>query len=295
MTDRRLLARRFDAERPRLRAIAARLLGSAADADDAVQEAWLRLARADVSAIENLDAWLTTVVSRICLDQLRSARRTREQSWQVQEWRDEPVASDGDPAAEAQRAEDINVALLVVLDLLSPAERIAFVLHDVFGRTFEEIADVLDRSPAAARQLASRGRRRLRGAPASSDRRPSRRSREIVDAWLAAVQQGDLRALLGLLDDDAVLSADYGDRTETIEGARAIAESARLFGRAAASSRPVLTGGRPAVAAVVGGRVVSVMAFEIVDGRIVGLDVLADPAKLAASGAGEVLGLAWAR
>ncbi|WP_159792328.1 sigma-70 family RNA polymerase sigma factor [Puerhibacterium puerhi] len=291
MTDRRLLARRFDTERPRLRAIATRLLGSPADADDAVQETWLRLERVDVAAIDNLDAWLTTVVSRVCLDQLRSPRRTREESWHVEAWRDEPVADDGDPVAEAERGDQVSTALLLVLDTLSPAERIAFVLHDVFGRPFEEVADALERSPEAARQLASRARRRLRGAP-KPGRTPPRRAREVVDAWLAAAQRGDLTALLGLLDDGAVLRADYGARGgQVVEGGRAIAEQATLFARVAAHSTPLLAGGRPAVAAVLDGRVVSVMAFEIADGRITGLDVLADPERLEELGVAGVLGL----
>ncbi|MFP3712846.1 sigma-70 family RNA polymerase sigma factor, partial [Puerhibacterium sp. TATVAM-FAB25] len=268
------------------------LLGSPADAEDAVQETWLRLERVDPATIDNLDAWLTTVVSRVCLDQLRSPRRTREQSWQVETWRDEPVADDGDPVAEAERGDRVNAALLLVLDTLSPAERIAFVLHDVFGRPFEEVADALDRSPEAARQLASRARRRLRGAP-EPERAPARRSRAIVDAWLAAARHGDLAALLGLLDDGAVLRADYGARGgQVVEGGRAIAEQATLFARVAAHSTPLLAGGRPAVAAVLDGRVVSVMAFDIADGRITGLDVLADPERLERLGVREVLGLA---
>ncbi|WP_448003075.1 sigma-70 family RNA polymerase sigma factor [Agromyces bauzanensis] len=289
MTDRRILARRFEAERPRLRAIATQLLGSAADADDAVQETWLRLERADAAGIDNLAAWLTTVVSRVSLDLLRAPRRKREHSWQVQPWRDEPVAEDADPADLVARSDRVSVALLVLLETLSPAERIALVLHDVFGQSFEEIAVVLDRSPEAARQLASRARRRVRGAeePAQPDRE---RGRRIVDAWLAAAQDGDLGALLALLDDGAVLHADYGTSTQLLEGARTIAEQAVLSGRLAAHSTPILIGGRPGVAAVMGGRVVSIMAFEISGDRIVGLDVLADPARLEALGVQRVVG-----
>lgn len=278
--DERLPAR-FEAARPRLRAIATQLLGSAADADDAVQEAWLRLRSTDVAAIGNLDAWLTTVVSRVCLDQLKSARRTRERSWEILPWQDEPVSDLGDPAELAALGDRVSVALLVVLETLSPAERLAFVLHDVFGLPFEEVAGVLDRSPDAARQLASRARRRLCDAPPPA--RPSRREeRGVLDAWLRAVQDGDLSALLSLLDDGAVLHADYGrGRLQTLVGAAAIAEQATLAARLAQTSVPVLIGGRPGVAAVVDGRVVSVMAFDIADGRIVGLDVLFDPARLA--------------
>ncbi|QNE37255.1 sigma-70 family RNA polymerase sigma factor [Leifsonia shinshuensis] len=277
--DARLLDR-FETARPRLRAIATRLLGSAADADDAVQETWLRLQRADAATIDNLDAWLTTVVSRVCLDQLKSARRTRERSWEVLPWQDEPVSDLGDPAELAALGDRVSVALLVVLETLSPAERLAFVLHDVFGLPFEEVAAALDRSPDAARQLASRARRRLRDAPPA---RPSRREqRGVLDAWLRAVHEGDLSALLALLDEGAVLHADYGrGRLQTLVGASAIAEQATLAARLAQSSVPVLIDGRPGVAAVVDGRVVSVMAFDISDGRIVGLDVLFDPARLA--------------
>ncbi|WP_136706067.1 sigma-70 family RNA polymerase sigma factor [Agromyces sp. H66] len=289
MTDRRILARRFETERPRLRAIATQLLGSAGDADDAVQETWLRLERADAASIDNLAAWLTTVVSRVSLDLLRAPRRKREHSWQVEPWRDEPIAEDADPADLVARSDRVSVALLVLLETLSPAERIALVLHDVFGQSFDEIAVVLDRSPEAARQLASRARRRVRGAdePARPDRE---RGRRIVDAWLAAAQDGDLGALLALLDDGAVLRADFGTSTQLLEGARTIAEQAVLSGRLAAHSTPILIDGRPGVAAVMGGRVVSIMAFEIEGDRIVALDVLADPARLEVLGVQRVVG-----
>lgn len=273
------LAQRFESARPRLHAIAARLLGSSADADDAVQEAWLRLARSDSAAIENLDAWCTTVVSRISLDMLRAPRRSRERSWQVEPWRDEPVDIAADPADVVSRADQVNVALLVVLDALTPTERIAFVLHDVFGQPFDEVAAAVDRSPAAARQLASRARRRLReaSAPARDDRR---RERTLVDAWLRAAQHGDLDALLGLLHEDATLHADYGSRTEHLAGAAEIAAQAVLSARLAAHSTPILIDGRPGVAATFGDRVVSLMSFEFADGRISALRVLADPRRL---------------
>ena len=285
MTDRRMLARRFETERPRLHAIAMRLLGSDADADDAVQETWLRLERVDAAGIDNLEAWLTTVVSRVSLDQLRAPRRKREHSWQVEPWRDEPVSVELDPAELVAQSDQVSVALLVLLETLSPAERIALVLHDVFGLSFDEIADVLDRSPEAARQLASRARRRVRGA--GSPPRPDRaRGRRIVEAWLTAVRDGDVRALLGLLDDGAVLRADYGSSVQRIEGANAIVGQAVLAGRLAAHSIPVLIDGLPGVAAVMHGRVVSIMAFELDGDRIVGLDVLADPTRLEGLGAG---------
>lgn len=288
MTDQTFLARRFETERPRLRAIATRLLGSTADADDAVQETWLRLERTDVAGIQNLEAWLTTVVSRVSLDLLRAPRRTREHSWQVEPWRDEPVSADLDPADLVEQGDRISTALLVLLETLSPGERIALVLHDIFGQSFDEIATVLDKTPAAARQLASRARRRVRGAstPPPSEHRSTRR---IVDAWLAAAQDGDLTALLSLLDDGAVLHADYGASTQLVEGARSIAEQAVLSGRLAAHSTPILIGGRPGVAAVMNGVVASIMSFDIVGDRIVALDVLADPARLRELGVDAVL------
>lgn len=273
------IAQRFETARPRLRAIATRLLGSDADAEDAVQETWLRLARSDAQAIDNLDAWCTTVISRISLDMLRAPRSTRERSWNVEEWRDEPVDPAPDPADIIARSDRVNVALLVVLDALSPAERIAFVLHDVFGQPFDEIADAVDRSPEAARQLASRARRRLRtaSAPVHADRR---RGRALVEAWLSAVQEGDLEGLVSLLHQDATLHADYGTTTQTLHGADEIAAQAVLAARLAAHSTPVLIDGRPGVAAMFGDRIVSLMTFEVADGQIIGLDVLADPARL---------------
>ncbi|MBT2586333.1 sigma-70 family RNA polymerase sigma factor [Arthrobacter sp. ISL-95] len=279
MTDQKILARRFEKARPRLVAIANRLLSSRADAEDVVQEAWLRLERADADGIENLDAWLTTVVFRLSLDLLRAPRRTREQSWHVEPWRDEPVALTGNPVEEAERSDRLSVALFVVLETLSPAERVAFVLHDVFGCPFEEIAEVLHRSVDAARQLASRARRRLQTTPTTIRPRPER-ARELVGAWLVAAQQGDFTALLDLLDDAAILQADYGTSTQVLEGAQAIADQAVLSARLAAHSTPVLIDQRPGVAAVLDGRVVSIMAFTITEDRITRLDVLVDATRL---------------
>lgn len=288
MTDRRILARRFETERPRLLAIATKLLGSPADAADAVQDTWLRLDRVDAAGIENLAAWLTTVVSRVSLDLLRTPRRARERSWQVVPWSDEPVAVAADPAELIAQGDQVSVALLILLERLSPSERIAFVLHDIFGQPFEEIATVLERSPDAARQLASRARRRVRGAEEPT--RPSReQGRRIVEAWLSAARDGDLEALLSLLDDGAVLHADYATRAELVEGAQAIAEQAVLSGRLAAHSVPILIGGRPGVAAVLRERVVSIMAFDVEGDQIVGLEVLADPHRLDALGVQEVV------
>lgn len=290
MTDPNSLAERFEAQRPRLHAIASRLLGSAAEADDVVQDAWLRLQRTDPTTIDNLDAWLTTVVSRLSLDVLGSARTRRERAWQVEAWEPEPADAGGwgDPEAETLRADRVGVALLVVLEQLSPAERVAFVLHDVFDVSFDDIARTLERSPDAARQLASRARRRIRGGSGDEDDRArpgDAAGRAIVDAWLAAVQQGDFAALIGLLSGDAVLHADYGSSTETLVGAAAIGERAVLARELAAHSTPVLIDGLPGVAVVRRGRVVSLMAFSVEDGRIVRLEVLADLARLAATGA----------
>lgn len=287
MTDEISLAERFEVQRPRLRAIAVQLLGSNRDADDAVQEAWLRLARTDAASIDNLDAWLTTVVSRICLDILGSARTRRERAWRVERWPDEPADLDGwgDPEQAAVSADRVSVALLVVLEQLSPAERIAFVLHDVFAVPFDDVARTLDRSPDAVRQLASRARRRLQGAPEDEAPSPGSAGRAIVAAWLSAVQDGDLRALLSLLSDGAVLHADYGSSSETLRGAAEIAARATLAARLAAHSRPVLIDGLPGVAVVERGRVVSLMAFTLAEGRIARLDVLGDLARIDETGA----------
>jgi RNA polymerase sigma-70 factor (ECF subfamily) len=290
MTDQGSLVRRFESARPRLLAIARRLLSSTPDAEDAVQEAWLRLSRADVSAIDNLDAWLTTVVSRVSLDILRAPRRARERSWNVEPWPVEPPSTADDPAVTVERTDQVTAALVIVLDALSPAERVAFVLHDVFGRPFEEVADALDRSPEAARQLASRARRRVRNATDPSRPEP-RNARRMIDAWLMAAERGDITALLTLLDDGAVLRADYGTSTQVVSGAQAIAGQAVLSGRLAAHSTPVLIGGRPGVAAVIGGRVVSIMAFDVAGAAIKGLDVLADSTRLDALRVADVLGL----
>lgn len=277
----RELAERFEAERGRLRAVAYRMLGSLSEADDAVQEAWLRASRAGTSGVTNLGAWLTTVVGRVCLNVLRSRRRRDEEPLDVRI--PDPIISPesgADPEHEAMLADSVGLALQVVLETLSPAERLAFVLHDVFGTPFGQVADVLGRSPQAARQLASRARRRVRGASSPGDGGASR-GRQVVEAWLAAVQGGDLGGLLELLDEGAVLRADYGDRLRVVEGAARIADQARTAARLAAHSVPVLLDGRPGVAAVLEGRLVSLMAFDIDDdGRIVGLDVLADPDRL---------------
>ena len=285
------LVSRFETQRARLRAIAIQLLGSAADADDAVQETWLRLARRGDSDILNLDAWLTTVVSRVSLDMLRAPRRSRERSWEVEPWRDQPVAREPDPADVVAQDDRVAVALLVVLERLSPAERIAFVLHDVFGQPFDEIATILERSPDAARQLASRARRRVREAP-EPERVDRRRSRKLVDAWLTATAGGDVNALLRLLDERAVLHADFGAHTQVVDGAHQIAAQAVLSARLAAHSIPILIDGEPGVAAIIAGRVASIMSFGFDGERIVRLEVLADAPRLAELGVFERIGQA---
>lgn len=281
MADQGTLARHFTAQRPRLVAVARRLLGSTEDAEDVVQDAWLRLSRVDADRLDNVDAWLTTVVSRLSLDVLRSARHLRERSWTVTEWSN-AASTHGDPGDEAERSDRVGGALAAVLELLSPAERVALVLHDVFGVRFDAVAHLTDRSPAAARQLASRARRRVRGRRPAAPR-DRRSERPVVTAWLAAVRDGDLDALLRLLDDGAVLRADHADHRDVLRGARRIGENALLAGRLARHSVPVLVDGGPGVAAIIGGRVLSLVAFEIRGHRIVGLDVLADPARIAAA------------
>lgn len=264
------------------------MLGSSADAEDAVQETWLRLGRVPADEVHNLDGWLTTVVTRVCLDELKSARRRRERPWHVEPWPDsEPVSTLPDPESEAVLADEVGLALLVVLDRLSAAERVALLLHDVFGYPYADVASVLDRSPEATRQLVSRARGKVRGArPEGADLAAQR---AVVDAWLTAVVAGDAAAILGLLTDDAVLTADWGERLDRVEGAAAIAEQAQYSRRLAAGSVLVWVDGEPGVAAVMKGRVASLMAFAIVDGRIAALEVLTDMARLEAMGVLEVV------
>jgi RNA polymerase sigma factor (sigma-70 family) len=281
------LAERFQAHRPRLRAVAYRLLGSASEADDAVQEAWLHLSRADPSGVDNLGGWLTTVVARVCLDLLRARRSRREEPVGVH--LPDPILSgaDGvDPEEQALLAEGVGLALLVVLDTLAPAERLAFVLHDMFAVPFEEIAPIVGRSPAAARQLASRARRRVQGAAPVPDADLARQ-RAVVDAFFAAARGGDFAALLGLLDPDVMVRADAGavplGAPRVVRGAAAVAEqvlAAGGFGRFGQSARPVLVNGAAGVVLVARGRPVAVVGFTVRGGRIIAIDILADPARL---------------
>ena len=283
MNERDVLAGRFDAERGRLRAVAYRMLGSLAEAEDAVQEAWLRLARSDESAIENLSGWLTTVVGRVCLDMLRARTARREDALDIR--LPDPVVTYGDesdPEAEVLLADSVGLALLVVLETLTPPERLAFVLHDMFAVPFEEIARMLGRSPDATKMVASRARRRLRGAVPAPDADVARQ-RRVVDAFLAAARGGDFQALVAVLDPDVVLRADTPAGPVLAVGAQEVASRASMFARLAAHVRPVLVNGAPGVlAATADGAPMSVMAFTVVAGRIVEIDSIADPGRLAA-------------
>ncbi|MEV8436392.1 sigma-70 family RNA polymerase sigma factor [Actinosynnema sp. NPDC051121] len=275
---------RFEEHRSHLRAVAYRMLGSVAEADDAVQEAWLRFHRADTAEVENLGAWLTTVVARLCLNVLRSREQRREDAWDLH--LPDPVLGYGDgsdPEHEAVLADSVGLALLVVLDTLTPAERLAFVLHDLFAVPFDEIAAVIEKSAAATRQLASRARRRVQGRVPTPDPDLARQ-REVVNAFFAAARDGDLDALVAVLDPDVVLRSDGGAGsrfTVAYTGARTVAGQAVTFGRLSPFARPVLVNGAAGVVVVADGRPVSIMAFTVVGGRIVAVDVLADSARLA--------------
>jgi RNA polymerase sigma-70 factor, ECF subfamily len=281
MDDNEALAERFEEDRGRLRAVAYRMLGSLSEADDAVQEAWLRLSRSGTDGVENLRAWLTTVVSRVCLNMLRSRKARREDPLDGR-LPDPIVSVDGiDPEQEALLADSVGLALLVVLETLAPAERLAFVLHDMFAVPFDDIAPIVERSPAAARQLASRARRRVRDAVPVRDTDPAR-EREIAEAFLAASRAGDFEALVAVLDPDVVLTSDFGHqrRPTLLRGAEVVAGQALMFSRYARSSRPVLVNGTVGLIAVPNGKVASVMAFTIQAEKITRIYVLADPGRL---------------
>ncbi|MFI7272360.1 sigma factor [Streptomyces sp. NPDC049879] len=277
------LAVRFEAERPRLRSVAYRMLGSLSEADDAVQESWLRLGRVKPGEVRNLAAWLTTVVARVCLNVLRSRERHPEEPLGVH--LPDPLigAPDGDPEGAALLADAVGLALMVVLETLEPAERVAFVLHDMFAVPFDVIAPLVERSPAAARQLASRARRRVRdGAPVPDPDRA--RQRAAVDAFFAATRDGDLEALLAVLAPDVVLRSDNGaargGRAVVLRGAKEVAGQAVMFRALAEAVRPALVNGAAGVVVAHRGRPLSVMAFTVTGGRIAAIDVLADPARL---------------
>ncbi len=276
-------AAEFQAHRAHLRAVAYRMLGSLTEADDAVQEAWLRLSRTDADDVRNLRAWLTTVVSRVCLDMLRARTARREDPLDVHV--PDPVVTSAadDPEQHALLADSVGLALLVVLDTLSPAERLAFVLHDIFAIPFEQIGPVLDRSPAAAKQLASRARRRLRGAPAGAAPDPARQ-REAAEAFLAASRGDDFEGLLAVLDPDVVLRADAGagplGPSRLITGAVEVATQARRFAHLARFARPVLVNGTLGFIAAPDGQPLALVGFAVRDGKITEIDILADPERL---------------
>jgi RNA polymerase sigma factor (sigma-70 family) len=279
------LSEQFEANRAHLRAVAYRMLGSLSDADDAVQEAWLRLSRSGASGVENLSGWLTTVVARVCLDMLRSRQSRREEPWSAHLSESIADREDGiDPEQEALLAESVGLALLVVLETLAPAERLAFVLHDMFAVPFDEIAPLVGRSPTAARQLASRARRRVQG-KATVDKGDLIGQREVVNAFLAAAREGNFDALLAVLDPDVVHRADRAvappDGRE-VRGARAVVQGALAYSRRGPSAPPTLALVNGAVGVVVAprGRLSRVVTFEIVRGKIVEINVLADPARL---------------
>jgi len=284
MDEHELLAERFEANRTRLRAVAYRMLGSLGEADDAVQEAWLRLSRADAGGIDNLAGWLTTVVARVCLDRLRSRKSRREEP--LDEHSPQPLtrrAEAGDPEHEALLADSVGLALLVVLATLAPAERLAFVLHDLFGMPFNEIASIVGRSSAAARQLASRARRRVHGAAAVPGAELNRQ-RQAVEAFLAAARGGDFEALLAVLDPGVVVRADsaaapQGSPAE-VRGAPAVAQQALAFARRARYAQLALINGAVGVVVAPRGRLFEVLCFRLKRARIVEIDLLADPQRL---------------
>jgi len=276
-------AKRFEADRSRLQAVAYRLLGSASEADDAVQETWLRLSRSDAREIDNLSGWLTTVVARVCLDMLRSRRSRREEPLAADE---ESIPDAADPESEAMLAESVGLAMLAVLERLAPAERVAFVLHDVFDVSFDEIASIVGRSPVAARQLASRGRRRVRGASEEGRASDVARQRDIVEAFFRASRSGDLQALLAVLDPDAVLRPDEtalamgvrtGWITSELHGSEAIA---RQFSGQAEGAQLALLDGQPGGVWNANGRPIVAFGFTIQNGKVLDIELVADAERL---------------
>ena len=285
------LTERFEENRPRLRGVAYRMLGSLTDADDAVQEAWLRLNRTDTATVENLSGWLTTVVSRVCLDMLRSRKARREEPIERQASESSGVSAQGtDPEDEAVLADSVGVALLVVLDTLTPAERLAFVLHDLFAMPFDEIGPIVGRSPAAAKQLASRARRRVRGSQPGSD--PGRvRQREILDAFMTAVRAGNLEGLLAVLDPDAVIridgaarmaggAADAANAVRELRGASTWAAQLLTFSRGMRFVQPALIDGLVGLVLAPHGKLSRVLTFAFSHDKVTRIDVIGEPARL---------------
>ena len=277
------LAQQFEDHRPHLRAVAYRMLGSLNEADDAVQDAWVRLSRADTSEVENLAGWLTTIVARVALNMLRARKTRREQPLDVH--MPDPIIDSADgtnPEHEALLADSVGLALLVVLETLTPAERLAFVLHDMFAVPFEEIAPIVDRSPEATRQLASRARRRVRGTPTVPDADLNAQW-EVVEAFLAAARKGDFDALVAVLDPDAVLRADGGltGLSQQVQGAETIASQALLWSRVDLTMRRALINGAAGIVAFLHGRPFSIAAVTVKNGKIVEIDFLADPQRIA--------------
>jgi RNA polymerase sigma factor (sigma-70 family) len=284
MDERDWLADRFEEQRPRLKGVAYRMLGSLAEADDAVQETWLRLSRAGAEDVANLGAWLTTVVARVCLNVIRSRNSHREESFDVHVpdgliSREDEV----DPEYEAVLADSVGLALQVVLDTLTPAERLAFVMHDMFDVPFDDIASMVGRTPEAARQLASRARRRVHDVAPTPDPNVAQQ-RQVVDAFFAAARGGDFEALVAVLDPDVVLRSDGGltrpKLSRTIRGAEAVARGAQSAALPTAVLRPVLINCAAGVVVLVNGRLFSVMAFTVSNGKVVEIDVIADPERL---------------
>ena len=283
------LAEQFEAHRSHVRAIAYRMLGSISEAEDAVQEAWIRLSRTDVSGVDNLRGWLTTVVARLCLDMLRTRASRREDPLDEDATHvPDPIiraitSGDEDPETNAMLADSVGLALLVVLEKLEPAERLAFVLHDVFGMTFAEIAPIVDRSAVGTRQLASRARRRVQGQAPTSET-DLRKQRRVVDAFLAAVQNGDFEALVTVLDPQIVLRADGGalkGMSRLVRGAQAVMAQAASFSKLGLSNQVVLVNGNIGVVSrLPDGRLLSVIGFTIADDKVVEMDILADPERL---------------
>jgi RNA polymerase sigma factor (sigma-70 family) len=285
MDESELLAERFEEHRAHLRAVAYRMLGSLAEADDAVQDTWLRLSRAGTGGVENLGGWLTTIVARVCLNMLRSRNTRREESFGGHI--PDPVISREEtfqPDEEAVLADSVGLALLVVLDKLSPAERLAFVLHDMFQLPFEEIAPMVGRSPAAARQLASRARRRVKGADIPAPDPHLARQREVVNAFFRAARGGDFKSLVAVLDPDVVLRSDYGimrpGAPKEFHGAEAVAKQSVIGAIPGAELHPALVNGAAGMVITVHGRPFAAMGFIVTEGKIVAIDAIADPKRV---------------